>query len=52
MVVGTKVNQDTVAVIAAALAAMGIGFSQVKAIRPAARVNWTESAKVIALRKI
>lgn len=47
-----NVNQDTVAVIAAALFAMGIGFSRVRAIRPAERQKWTDSAKVIALRKI
>lgn len=46
------VNKDTVAVIAGALAAMGIGFSRVKAIRPAERHNWTASAKIIALKKI
>lgn len=46
------VNKDTVAVIAAALASMGIGFSRVKSIRPADRKNWTDSARVIALRKI
>ena len=45
------VNQDTVAVIAGALAAMGIGYSRIRAIRPAPRQNWTDSAKVIALRK-
>ena len=43
MAVTNGVNKDTVAVIAGALAAMGI--------RPAARQNWTDSAKVIALRK-
>ena len=37
MAVTNGVNKDTVAVIAGALAAMGIGFSRIKAIRPAAR---------------
>lgn len=51
MAVTNGVNKDTVAVIAGALAAMGVGFSRIKAIRPAARQNWTDSAKVIALKK-
>ena len=51
MAVTNGVNKDTVAVIAGALAAMGIGFSRIKAIRPAARQSWADSAKVIALRK-
>ena len=52
MAVTNGVNKDTVAVIAGALAAMGVGFSRVKSIRPAVRQNWTDSAKVIALKKI
>lgn len=51
MAVTNGVSKDTVAVIAGALASMGVGMSSIKAIRPAARQNWANSAKVIALRK-
>lgn len=36
---------ETVAAIAAALASVGIGFSQVKAIRVADRPGWTNAAR-------
>ena len=36
---------ETVAAIAAALASVGIGFSQVKAIRVADRSGWTNAAR-------
>lgn len=51
MAVANGVDKNTVAVIAGALAAMGIGFSRVRAIHPAERENWAGSAKVVALRK-
>ena len=52
MAVTNGVNKDTVGVIAGAWAAGGVGCSRVKAIGRAGRQNWTDSAKVIALKKI
>lgn len=44
------VSGETVAAIAGALAAYGIGFSQIRAIRPAARNSWTGAARIDGLR--
>ena len=41
---------ETVAAIAGALAAYGVGFSQIRAIRPAARSSWTGAARIEGLR--
>lgn len=49
-VVAAGVSGETVAAIAGALAAYGIGFSQIRAIRPAARNSWTGAARIDGLR--
>lgn len=49
-VVPAGVSGETVAAIAGALAAYGIGFSQIRAIRPAARNSWTGAARIDGLR--
>lgn len=49
-VVAAGVSGETVAAIAGALAAYGIGFSQIRAIRPAARNSWTGAARINGLR--
>lgn len=49
-VVEAGVSGETVAAIAGALAAYGIGFSQIKAIRPAARSNWAGAGRIQGLR--
>ncbi len=50
-VVAAGVSGETVAAIAGALAAAyGIGFSQIRAIRPAARNSWTGAARIDGLR--
>ena len=38
------------AAIAGALAAYGVGFSQIKAIRPAERRSWAGAARIRGLR--
>lgn len=48
--VAAGVSGETVAAIAGALAAYGIGFSQIRAIRPAARNGWTGAARINGLR--
>ena len=48
--VAAGVSGETVAAIAGALAAYGIGFSQIRAIRPAARNSWTGAARIDGLR--
>ena len=49
-VVEAGISGETVAAIAGALAAYGIGFSQIKAIRPAARSNWAGAGRIEGLR--
>lgn len=49
-VVAAGVSGETVAAIAGALAAYGIGFSQIRAIRPVARNSWTGAARIDGLR--
>lgn len=49
-VVAAGVSGETVAAIAGALAAYGIGFSQIRAIRPAARNSWAGAARIDGLR--
>ena len=44
-VVEKGIADETVAAIAAALASVGIGFSQVKAIRVSDRPGWTNAAR-------
>ena len=48
--VAAGVSGETVAAIAGALAAYGVGFSQIRAIRPAARSSWTGAARIEGLR--
>lgn len=48
--IAAGVSSETVAVIAAALAAYGVGFSQIRAIRPAERPNWLGAARISALQ--
>lgn len=50
-VVAAGVSGETVAAIAGALAAYGVGFSQIKAIRPAERSSWIGAARIRGLRK-
>ena len=47
-----KGNGETVAVIAAALASYGVGFSQVKAIRPANSASWANAGRMNNLNKM
>lgn len=49
-VVGAGISGETVAAIAGALAAYGIGFSQIKAIRPAKRSLWAGAGRIEGLR--
>ena len=49
-VVAAGISGETVAAIAGALAAYGVGFSQIRAIRPAARSSWTGAARIEGLR--
>ena len=48
--VAPGISGETVAAIAGALAAYGIGFSQVKAIRPAERSGWLNAGRMNGLR--
>lgn len=49
-VVAPGISGETVAAIAGALAAYGVGFSQIKAIRPAERRSWVGAARIRGLR--
>ena len=49
-VVAPGISGETVAAIAGALAAYGVGFSQIKAIRPAERRSWAGAARIRGLR--
>lgn len=51
-VVEKGIAGETVAAIAAALAAVGVGFSQVKAIKVADRPGWTGAARVEGLTSV
>ena len=51
-VVEKGIAGETVAAIAAALAAVGDGFSQVKAIKVADRPGWTGAARVEGLTSV
>ena len=46
------ITEETVAAIAAALASVGVGFSQVKAIRVAGRPGWTNAARYEGLTSL
>ena len=48
--VAPGISGETVAAIAGALAAYGVGFSQIKAIRPAERRSWAGAARIRGLR--
>lgn len=48
-VVASGISGETVAAIAGALAAYGVGFSQIKAIRPAERNSWAGAARINGL---
>lgn len=48
--VAPGISGETVAAIAGALAAYGVGISQIKAIRPAERNNWLGAARINGLR--
>ena len=51
-VVEAGISGETVAVIAAALASYGVGFSQVKAIRPANSASWANAGRMNNLNKM
>ena len=50
LAVAPGISGETVAAIAGALAAYGVGFSQIKAIRPAERRSWAGAARIRGLR--
>lgn len=50
--VAPGISPETVAAIAGALAAYGVGFSQVKSIRPANRPGWAAVGRSENIRKM